>query len=60
MSEAQTYLNKKAPPEVSTRIFDPFYTTKEVGRGTGQGLAVGHFVMTQKHGGTISFETEVG
>ena len=48
------------PPEASSRIFDPFYTTKEVGRGTGQGLAVGHSVVTQKHGGTINFETESG
>ena len=39
------------------RIFDPFYTTKKVGKGTGQGLAIVHSVITNKHGGTISFET---
>lgn len=43
-----------------TRIFDPFYTTKEVGKGTGQGLGIAHRVIVEKHGGTINFETEVG
>lgn len=48
------------PEEVKDHIFDPFYTTKEVGKGTGQGLAISHDVITEKHGGTIWFTTEVG
>jgi two-component system, NtrC family, sensor kinase len=48
------------PEEFQGRIFDPFFTTKEVGRGTGQGLAIAHSVITEKHGGTIRFETEIG
>ncbi|MCK5711937.1 MAG: HAMP domain-containing histidine kinase, partial [Hyphomicrobiaceae bacterium] len=34
--------------------------TKEVGKGTGQGLAISHSVIVEKHGGTIDFETEPG
>jgi signal transduction histidine kinase len=47
------------PPEIHDRIFDPFFTTKEIGRGTGQGLAIAHAVV-RKHGGAISFASEVG
>ena len=48
------------PEEARDRIFDPFYTTKEVGKGTGQGLAISHGVITEKHGGNIEFITETG
>jgi len=46
------------PEDIQPRIFDPFFTTKEVGRGTGQGLAISHAVIVEKHGGSISYETE--
>ena len=42
------------------RVFEPFFTTKAVGKGTGQGLAIAYSVIADKHGGTISFETEEG
>ena len=48
------------PEDIQPRIFDPFFTTKEVGRGTGQGLAISHTVIVEKHGGSINFETETG
>lgn len=47
------------PEHARTRVFDPFFTTKGVGRGTGQGLAIAHSVVVDKHGGTIQFETEL-
>ena len=48
------------PHAVISRIFDPFFTTKEFGKGSGQGLAIAHSVIVQKHGGSISVESEVG
>jgi len=47
------------PETVRARIFEPFYTTKEVGRGTGQGLAIARSVVTP-HGGDLTFQTEMG
>ena len=48
------------PEAIRPRIFDPFCTTKPVGKGTGQGLALAWAVIKQKHGGTLSFESTVG
>jgi len=48
------------PEKHRARIFDPFFTTKAVGKGTGQGLAIAHAVIVEKHGGTLSFETAEG
>ena len=46
-------------PEIMERIFDPYYTTKEVGKGTGMGLSVIHGIV-KRHGGGILVESEIG
>jgi len=48
------------PEEIRGAIFDPFFTTKDVGKGTGQGLSIARSVVVDKHGGTLTFETESG
>ncbi|HYC76418.1 MAG TPA: ATP-binding protein [Planctomycetota bacterium] len=48
------------PEHVRERVFDPFFTTKEVGKGTGQGLPIALQAVKDKHGGSLTFDTEVG
>jgi len=47
------------PPEYIERIFEPYYTTKEKGKGTGSGLAVVHGIV-KSHGGAILLESQLG
>lgn len=42
------------------RIFEPFYTTKSIGMGTGLGLSVSYFIITGNHKGMMSVESEPG
>jgi signal transduction histidine kinase len=48
------------PREIIDKIYDPFFTTKEIGRGSGQGLAIARSIVVDKHAGKIFGESEVG
>jgi PAS domain S-box-containing protein len=47
-------------PEVRDKIFNPFFTTKPSGEGTGLGLSMSHDIIVKQHGGQIDVETEPG
>ena len=48
------------PTEVQSHIFEPFYTTKGVGSGTGLGLVISNRIVADRHGGEIEFESQPG
>lgn len=48
------------PAEQLNRVFEPFYTTKKVGEGTGLGLSVSYFIITNTHQGKMSVESTPG
>jgi PAS domain S-box-containing protein len=50
---------KGIPPDILDRIFDPYFTTKKFGEGTGMGLAIAHGIV-KSHGGAITVESELG
>src|SRR5829696_8309279 len=48
------------PPEVKDKMFNPFFTTKPAGEGTGLGLSLSHDIIVKQHAGTIEVDTEPG
>jgi two-component system, NtrC family, sensor kinase len=48
------------PDEVKTKMFNPFFTTKPAGEGTGLGLSLSRDIVVKQHGGTIEVSTEPG
>jgi signal transduction histidine kinase len=48
------------PAQVKEKMFNPFFTTKPAGEGTGLGLSMSHDIIVKQHGGTIDVETEPG
>jgi two-component system NtrC family sensor kinase len=48
------------PPEVKEKIFNPFFTTKPPGEGTGLGLSLSHDIVVKQHSGSIEVDTRLG
>lgn len=48
------------PPEVKEKMFNPFFTTKPAGEGTGLGLSLSHDIIVKQHAGSIEVDTELG
>jgi two-component system NtrC family sensor kinase len=48
------------PPEVREKMFNPFFTTKPAGEGTGLGLSLSHDIIVKQHAGSIELDTELG
>jgi signal transduction histidine kinase len=48
------------PLEVKEKMFNPFFTTKPAGEGTGLGLSMSHDIVVKQHAGTIDVDTEPG
>ena len=48
------------PPDVMEKMFNPFFTTKPAGEGTGLGLSMSHDIIVKQHGGTIDVATRPG
>jgi signal transduction histidine kinase len=48
------------PADVKEKMFNPFFTTKPAGEGTGLGLSMSHDIVVKQHGGTIDVDTEPG
>ena len=48
------------PPEVQEKMFNPFFTTKPAGEGTGLGLSMTHDIIAKQHSGSIEVDTQPG
>ena len=45
---------------IQSKLFEPFFTTKDVGKGTGLGLSTSNQIITERHGGKLQCQSELG
>jgi two-component system, NtrC family, sensor kinase len=50
---------KGIPEDIRDKVYEPFFTTKEVGKGTGQGLCIARQIVVGRHHGTLTFDSEI-
>ena len=48
------------PKDIQEKLYDPFFTTKEIGKGTGLGMAISYKIIVEKHGGVLKCLSELG
>ena len=48
------------PEHIIDKLFNPFFTTKDVGKGTGLGLSISYTIVTEKHQGTLHCSSQLG
>jgi signal transduction histidine kinase len=48
------------PPDIQQQIFNPFFTTKPMGKGTGMGMAISYQIITEKHNGKLECFSTLG
>lgn len=48
------------PEDIQPHVFEPFFTTRDVGQGSGQGLTMAYSIIVEGHDGSVNFETEEG
>jgi PAS domain S-box-containing protein len=61
--QVQIYIANNGPPiphDAQSSLFNPFFTTKPIGRGTGMGLSISYQIITERHGGSLSCKSEPG
>ena len=56
----QIITSKGIPQKMTDKIFQPFFTTKPTGEGTGLGLSLTYDIITKEHGGQLKVETKEG
>jgi signal transduction histidine kinase len=48
------------PETLQKQVFNPFFTTKPIGKGTGMGMSISYQIITEKHGGKLNCSSKPG